>query len=650
MRADRAVRWLITVVLGSAPVWACGPFLPERMLVDRSAALLGAPRGRLVDEIDAIRPGVPAGLAPHWSADDPGITTDTVDVAELKAAVAGRPDAVALGGLYAAARVKLRALVSQPARGAGASALAPLAPPDGTPAEFADYLRGAIAQAQGDQAAARASWQGLLARPEADRRRRSVWAAFMLGKSLLTEDPAQANRWFALTRELSRNGFSDRLGLGAASLGWEAQIALDRGQFPQAAALYLQAHAAGDPAAAASLRFLCWRLFKADGAARAAALKDRGVRRVIAAHLASLPDLESLAKGSVEAQILAEMLEQTRGEHDVDGADRLAWIAYQRGDMTAAAAWLDRSASGPVASWVRSKLLARGGKIGDATRELAAAVQGFPLATPAPPEMFDEESGPHDMARRLRGELAILELARRHYTEAFGQLLRAGYWRDAAFVGERVLTVGELQAEIDARFPDAPARAPDSKEALSTAELARYLLARRLARLGRWSEAAKFYPSTEREALKELLAAQAEFRQAKTDEERSMALWKQALVERESGMELLGTEVGPDWRVDSGQYDEDQLITPPAKGEKLSLVTAAERRRVKASAPGPVKRFHYRYVAADHAFEAARLLPASSIQARQMLCKAFSWLSARDPKAAARYAREVIRRGQESCP
>ncbi len=645
------VRWLIAGVLGSAPVWACGPFLPDRMLVDRSHSLLEAPRGRLVAEIDAIRPTAPAGLAANWASEDARATTDKVDVAELKAALVGHLKAAALGARYEAVRAALAQQNGQPpARGSGSSGSAPLAPPEGIPAEFADYLRGAIALREGDPDKARASWQGLLARPEAERRQRSVWAAFMLGKSFLFQDFPQAKRWFALARSLSTNGFSDSLGLAASSLGWEAQGALEKGLFAPAAALYLQAHAAGDPMAATSLRFLSWKLFKADAATRTAALKDPAVRRVVVAHLASLHDINELDKDSTEAQILGWLLDETRGEHDVDGADRLAWIAYQRGDMKAAAEWLQRSAAGPVASWVRSKLLARRGKLAEASKELASAVGAFPLTTVAAPELFDEENGPPEPARRLRAELAVLELSRSHFTEAFSLLLRSGYWRDAAFVGERVLTVAELQSEVDARWP-APTKAADAKEGPpTTAELVRYLLARRLARLGRWSEAAPYYPQRVSEPLKEHLSAQSDLRGAKSKEARAAALWKQAQIERASGMELLGTEVAPDWQVDGGQYDEDQLLSPPAKKEKLALITGAERGRVKASAPGPVKRFHYRYVAADHALEAAKLLPDSSSEARTMLCTAFSWLSARDPKAAARYAREVTRRGQDGCP
>ncbi len=48
--------------------------------------------------------------------------------------------------------------------------------------EFSDYHRGAAAFRHQDFRAARDAWEALLARPAEERRYRTVWAAFMLGK------------------------------------------------------------------------------------------------------------------------------------------------------------------------------------------------------------------------------------------------------------------------------------------------------------------------------------------------------------------------------------------------------------------------------------------------------------------------------------
>jgi hypothetical protein len=138
---------------------------------------------------------------------------------------------------------------------------ADLAVPPGLPAEFAAYLEGALAYRRGDLAAASARWQDLLALPEEARRRRSTWAAFMLGRTALRRQPrdlAAAVGWFRRTRELAAQGFADSLGLAVLSLGWEARAEAARQHLDRAEALYAQQARAGDASAIDSLRIF-WR-------------------------------------------------------------------------------------------------------------------------------------------------------------------------------------------------------------------------------------------------------------------------------------------------------------------------------------------------------------------------------------------------------
>src|SRR5437773_2547704 len=59
--------------------------------------------------------------------------------------------------------------------------------PDEFNSEFADYHRGAFAFRRGQEhwGEARQAWEDLLKRPEQDRRYRTVWATFMIGKIAL---------------------------------------------------------------------------------------------------------------------------------------------------------------------------------------------------------------------------------------------------------------------------------------------------------------------------------------------------------------------------------------------------------------------------------------------------------------------------------
>lgn len=136
-----------------------------------------------------------------------------------------------------------------------------LAVPAGLPAEFAAYLEGALTYRRGDLAAASARWQDLLALPEEERRQRSTWAAFMLGRTALRRQPRDlvaAVGWFRRTRELAAHGFADSLGLAVLSLGWEARAEAARQHFDRAEALYAQQARAGDASAIDSLRIF-WR-------------------------------------------------------------------------------------------------------------------------------------------------------------------------------------------------------------------------------------------------------------------------------------------------------------------------------------------------------------------------------------------------------
>src|SRR6185436_16386035 len=81
------------------------------------------------------------------------------------------------------------------------------------PSEFADYHAGVLAYSSGEHAAARAAWERLLARPEAERHYRSVQAAFMIGVLGVVENWDDTPRWFEMARDLAQHGFHDDAGL-----------------------------------------------------------------------------------------------------------------------------------------------------------------------------------------------------------------------------------------------------------------------------------------------------------------------------------------------------------------------------------------------------------------------------------------------------
>ena len=185
--AKAALAVFLAASLGAFALWACGPFFPPWLLNDE-AGILEAPTTWLRDALDPLLPpGKPAHLAITDS--DPYEQTSRIDEADLKAALeeldrpAGRR--AALLEQYREIRRVLtgRAKSYPPHDSLG------LVVPAGLPGEFDDYLRGAIAYHEDRFKDAREIWEKLLSRPAAERRRRTTWAAFMIGKASLKACP-----------------------------------------------------------------------------------------------------------------------------------------------------------------------------------------------------------------------------------------------------------------------------------------------------------------------------------------------------------------------------------------------------------------------------------------------------------------------------
>ncbi|MHA1517821.1 MAG: hypothetical protein ACTSYK_04370, partial [Alphaproteobacteria bacterium] len=324
----------------------------------------------------------------------------------------------------------------------------------------------------------------------------------------------------------------------------------------------------------------------------------------------------------------------------VAGTDRLAWAAYQQGDMKLAARWLDvAEADSGIAQWLRVKLLLRAGRLDEAAERLATVSRLFPVEA--------------EWRQRALGEFGVLQLARRQYVEALDALVRGGYWIDAAYVAERVLTSEELVAYVDRNWPEVEGEkdARDAGFGKVAAERAghriRYLLARRLARTGQWHQARAYYPEKLRARLDAYIEAiRGGYVRERSRPERAASFMAAARIARHEGMELLGTEVEPDWFVFDGLYAPGAISAVRAHWRRTWRFgsSAEEYRRVRRHKVSPERRRHYRYVAADHAWSAVELMPDNSDETARALIEAGSWLKARDPKAADRFYKALVRR------
>jgi tetratricopeptide (TPR) repeat protein len=628
---------------GGIALWACGPFFPNWIL-GPDEDVLTAPQAMLRAELDRLAPAEEAPF-PAKVAEDPDLQTAEADTADLAAALEGiSPER------RQALVERLRAFRQDLGREGQASPPVP----QGLPGEFEEYLRGAVAWWEGRTENARAHWRRLLDRPAAERRFRSTWAAFMLGKGALeAKEPDEAGRWFRRTRELAAAGFADSLGLASSSLGWEARAERDRGRLDEALRLYLQQDRSGDPSGFVSLRWTAGAALKQGREALLPLAQAADTRQIMTSYVLSRYGVETW-DGIVdesEARAWIEVVAEA-GARDLAGADRLAWAAYVAGDFAAAEKWLEAAPEdSPMAKWVRAKLLLRAGKLEEAEKLLAEVSRTLPEVPLDESSSWDasRQAAPLPTPLRAAGEEGAVRLSRREYGAALDAFLRGGYELDAAYVAERILTVDELRAHVDARWPAEFAVQHDLNEqpwvdggllAASDAETAydlRNLLGRRLVRAGRYEEALPYLPEPFREKVKTLAAA-LKVRRADT-------LFQAACILRHDGMEILGTELEPDWFAFYGQYDPGFIVADRERRRKNKLLRASadEAARVERHRVEPGKRFHYRYQAAEIAWDAASMLPDGSEEKARILAVAGTWLAFRDPQAADRFYKALVR-------
>ena len=571
--------------------------------------------------------------------------------------------------------------------------------------EFSDYHKGATAYLAKDWNAARSAWENLLKRPEQDRHYRTVWAAFMLGKTALkAQDYPAAAQWFEKTRELAKAGFADSLGLAADSYGWEGRAEWKQDHPEKAAPFFLTQLALGDPSAVVSLKamipdrdpiegmlnygpksaedFSSWtdqqkkEEEQKEVAKLKAAVQDPLLRRLVTVHIlatASSNDYFSEDEKGAAANRCKRWLDIIKQANisRVEDAEYLGWVAYNDGDYKAAAHWLEltKGDSG-TALWLKAKLLRRAGKLDEAASAMDKAWQNL-MTGPAykePAGMHEEmgryesfpEGGHWGWGQSSSGDLGGLRLARGDFVQSLDTFMKGHLWNDAAFVAERVLTANELKQYVDGQPPSEP-----SKEGEDYNVKLKYLLGRRLVREDRYADAATYLQPPYDKVLDKYVKALkdgANEKLSKTD--RAHAWFTAAWIARYDGMELMGTEVAPDGFVESGQLEMPdiakqrrsgvyQTVSYDTKGNEkkknIPIVLKAspkELQRLSANKIEPDLRFHYRLIAGALAIKAAALLPDNSEELANVINEAGMWVKDRDEKTGNNYYQIIDRR----CP
>ncbi len=702
-RMRAAIAWAsfvaVTAVFGIAPARACRPELSDELLPQGDTLLLGTPPARLTNELRWV---IASTKSPFHAA--PGVDRHDADQADLERALIDRKVGAVQRTLLREAAAKIRhggltglppafgdnegvhgppEFVVRPPPGPAperdpASGLLTFAPD--MPEEFVLYWRGAEAWYAGRHDVARSRWTTLLALPPSQRRYRSTWAAYMLARAAVVLDDAEAVRRCRQVRELATAGFVDRLGLAAASLGLEAYAELRQGRVAHALDLYVQQSATGDESGPVSIAMTAAHALKAGPAVLADCARNERARRALTSMLVVRAGQRWEPEPKRTASLLAAWIEALRaaGIRKVPDADRLAWVAYGGARYDLAAAWADAAPEdSAITHWIRAKLLLRKGDVAGAEREMNSASGATPIEHRhiEAEDWFNAAIEPR--GARLAGELGAVRFARGDFAGALEAFARGGYWLDAAYVADRVMTPEELQSFVDTRWTTPPTAtiASDWRTSNSATILPvnpdqgkvtvalRHMLARRLTRLGRFDDARPYVPAPFVAYFEELVSAlRVAEDTANSAAERAKAWWKAADVTRHRGLVLLASEAEPDWAATYGEYAMCSIARARRHVEEdprfPGCLSMFEGPTHVEAVPPPIDEFaraerhgarpdvwlHYRYTAVEYAWKAAELMPDNDEETARVLYRAGMWIKDEDPQRADRFYKALVRR------
>lgn len=503
-------------------------------------------------------------------------------------------------------------------------------------------------------------FQEVLNLPAQDQILRATWAAFMLGKLAVQKDDINAaDAAFAKVRDLTAQGLPDFNGLAVASLGEQARPHyrkakkegehLGRSDDAKAAyltamgtatRLYAQMAAQGSVTGVSSLLVVARHILGNEHELNAA-LDDADIQALLLAYYDALwregyfvtsavdpddprgPEISSDHPIELESFLALLRARMDQGKPPVH-PDSAAMLAYQAGQYDLAARFAAVTES-PMALWVQGKLAYQAGDLAKSLDLTSRALQKLPAG---------EKNS--DFAHRLSGEHGVLTASRGDFIDALGLFYAQGtvYWQDVAYLAEDVLSIDEIKKFVDGQsILDNPARAG-----------LRDLLARRLVRAQRFDEALPYFEHDETRAkAAQYAAALREAVNRRNDLDKAEAWFEAASIARHDGMEIMGTELAPDFFYTGGSFDDPYSFDmanptpgPLAPGE-------VETKRRDDNQPHPLQRFHYRYIAVDHALAAADLLPPRSQAYAAALCEASHWMfqTGEDDVASAIYRRYV---------
>ncbi len=689
-----------------ASAFACGPDFPLELLQNRAQTLQGLPSGYFDFEAAHLVPKPAEKLTPELDLDSAWFE------ASAENPVADRQKEIETKG-YSPAQIEAWAR----ARAADSAAQA-LTEASNLPVPDQHYLAGAVAFRAGDLAVAKSEFEAILALGAAGQSRVVWAEFMLARTALASGEgagDADATAHFAAARALAAGGAPDPLGLAVASFGAQAQLSwwqfsngdtnpADQAtrqtsdiatELPRAVELYARQAAYGSAAANASLLVVA-RWLNKNSDALAQGLTDPLTRKLMTAYAFSRgfeamddaqteafttsgdadykdPDLTAGMPGAQVAPSLLDALLASAPDGKLDGGDRLAAALYRAGRFDDAAK-LSASSDLPLAIWVRAKLALRAGDQKKAAAEYAKVIKAYSADEHWVPGSAYEAVGMLGAQCRVQGEAGTLALSQGDFAEAMTQFFNASadYKNDMSYVAERLMTTTDLQAFVDAHTkPQTLQKVPASEYSPLHYEIPydektnsyaagyeqhtlRAVLARRLMREGQYEKALAYFNSPlDQESAKNYGAALRDAEKA-SGIKKAEALFTAASLARSAGMEIMGTELKPDYAVWGGSYGDyeptaEELAENPELAKTApkpdALISAEEAKRVLANAPKPDQRFHYRRTAVSLAEQASALLPPRSQAYAATMCSATRWIVFDDPAEGERLYRHYLKLG-----
>jgi cellulose synthase operon protein C len=664
---------------------ACGPDFPTELLTQRTNTMQGLPSGNF--EFEANKLVQPA----HKYAAEMDVNTSYWFEVTPETPVPEAQKKIETEG-YSAAQINdwLRARNASSVEEAMQAAAS-------LPKAHQLYLAGANAfnrRTADDFADAKQNFEAVLALGK-EGESRAVWAQHMLARIAAFNDSADiARAEFEKVRQLAKSGAPDPLGLATASLGAQAWLdwqkidaALDAptnaAHATRAVALYAEQAASGSTAGSNSL-LIAARYLRKNSAVLEIALQDALVRKLMLSYAFSR-GFEALGEAGQESYYdgkyidsrqfggadgapinptLLDTLLNSVPAGQLEGGDRFAAALYRAGRFDAAKRFADANTSA-LSHWVLAKLALRNGDKSQAAKAYASAIQTMPKDT-----LWIEngyELGFGDAKCRTQAELGTLQLSSGDIDQAMQLFFDAGpeYITDFSYIAERAATTEALQKLVDQKtkvvqFSKQPeyegseqlVLLPTPSASMNAAQVAhhhqvRSILARRLMREGKRAQALNYFDQPELQSHAKAFNDAIASSESSKGVPRAEALFKAASLAREHGIDLLGYQLAPDYAIWGGAFGavEDDAGEPLVPKPDTIWQSKLESEQFLKTTAVPNKRFHYRFIAANMAEQAAGELPARSQAFAASLCHATRWVIYRDEAQGKRYYQRYVKEG-----